>query len=437
MIKVMTSPLASLFIAVIGTQFFQSFVTIALGIEGLTEIYIGIVHSAGYLGLLVASLYAERIIKRVGHIRNFCLASSIVAVTIIAQAFYVNFYLWTVCRFISGATMASVIVTIESWLISESSVENRGKTLSIYMITYYCSQAIGPQMFHFIDTNNITPYLAAAMLAILANIPVTLTYKTNPTIPETPDLEISEVYKINPYGFLGCFVSGLILSSLYSFLPKYIYNQEFSIPWMMSSLICGGFILQWPFGKISDAFNREKILCFLSVATVLPAMAIILYPSSVYTYLFMFIMGGLSFALYPISIAAVCDFIENRCIIKTTGVLLFSYALGSVSGPILVSIAIDVANTFIAMFYFIIFVSLSYGSLGIYYFFGRKISAPEEDLTVDFIPVLKNSQIGIQLDPRQDLSEQEGDLREAIEDEGVIEAPIETGLNDLQSDKTT
>lgn len=430
MIRIITSPLASLFIAVIGTQFFQSFVTIALEIECLTEVYIGIVHSAGYFGLLLSSLYAERIIKRVGHIRNFCLASSVVAVTIIVQAFYVDFYLWAACRFISGAAMASVIVTIESWLISESSVENRGKTLSIYMITYYCSQALGPQMFHFINTKDLTPYLAAAMLAILANIPVTLTYKTNPTIPETPDLEISEVYKINPYGFLGCFVSGLILSSLYSFMPKYIYDQGFSISWMMSSLICGGFVLQWPFGKISDSFNREKILCFLSVATIFPAAAVILHPSSIYTYLFMFIMGGLSFALYPISIAAVCDFIENRCIIKTTGVLLFSYALGSVAGPLLVSIAMDTANTSIAMFYFIIFVSLVYGALGLYHVFGKEVSTPEEELTVDFIPVLKSSQLGIQLDPRQDLSEQEGDLREAIEDEGVIEAPIETVVTD-------
>lgn len=425
MIKVITSPLASLFIAVIGTQFFQSFVTIALEANGLTEFYIGIVHSSGYLGLLIASLYAEKIIKRVGHIRNFCLASSIVAATIILQSFYVDFYLWVICRFISGAGMASLMVTIESWLISESSVENRGKTLSVYMITYYCSQALGPQMFHIININDLTPYLAAAILAILANVPVTLTYKANPTIPETPDLEISEVYKINTYGFLGCFVSGLILSSLYSFMPKYIYDNNFSIAWMMSALICGGFILQWPFGKISDSFNREKILFFLSISIIVPAVAIIMFPASTYSYLFLFIMGGLSFALYPISIAAVCDFIENKCIIKTTGVLLFSYALGSVAGPILVSIAIDTADTSIAIFYFIIAVSTIYSIIGLYNIFGKNISTPEEELTVDCIPVLKNSQVGIQLDPRQDLSDQEGDLREAIEDEGVIDAPIE------------
>ena len=155
MLNFITSPLASLFIAVMGTQFFQSFVTIVLDESGFSEFYIGLVHSASYLGLLIAALYAEKVIKNVGHIRNFCLASSIMAGTIILQAYSVNVYLWIFCRFLSGAAVAALVVTIESWLIADSSVENRGKTLAIYMITYYLSQAIGPQIFHFVNVSRL------------------------------------------------------------------------------------------------------------------------------------------------------------------------------------------------------------------------------------------------------------------------------------------
>lgn len=422
---IITSPLASLVILVLGSQFFQVFITVALDNANHTEFLIGVVHAMGYLGLLISAIHSEAIIRRIGHIRAFTLFSSIMAATILAQSFQVNFYLWVIARFFSGISLAALYVTIESWLLAESSVENRGRRLAVYMIALYISQALSPQLFHLVDTKTLSPYIIAALLCIVSNIPVSLTYKPNPTLPELAKLKIIEVYKVNPYGFIGCFVSGLVLSAFYSFIPKFTKEYNFSIAWMMTSIISGGFLLQWPFGKLSDHFNREKIVALLSIGCIIPAIFILLFPSSNSCYLFAFIIGGLSFSLYPISIAAVCDLIKNRCIVQVTGVLLFSYALGSVFGPLLVSVAIDMLNTSLALFEYLILAMGGYGLFGIYQWNRGHTHIPNEEEAVEFIPLPKQTQLANQLDPRIDLEGHEGDLKEAIIEEEIMNSPID------------
>jgi len=48
----------------------------------------------------------------------------------------------------------------------------------------------------------------------------------------------------------------------------------------------------------------------------------------------LFFLGAATFALYPIAINLGCEGLDERFIVSATQVMLFSYSIGSVAGPV-------------------------------------------------------------------------------------------------------
>ena len=174
----------------------------------------------------------------------------------------------------------------------------------------------------------------------------------------------------------------------------------------MSILITGGFILQWPLGKLSDKVPRKKMLSFLSLLCVAPSLFAMISTNAGFNYIMVFCIGGLSFVLYPISIALVCDKVDNRNILQATGVLLFSYGIGSVLGPMIVANTIKFFESIRVIFAFVACVSGCYGLLGLYQIsLGHKRPSKRNGESVDFIPLPRQSPIANQLNPRVESEE--------------------------------
>ncbi|MDG1437171.1 MAG: MFS transporter [Rickettsiaceae bacterium] len=242
--NIIYSPLASLVLLVVSNSFFLTFITVRLNTLGANVEVLGFIHSAFYGGILVGALKSEVLINRVGHIRAFACASSIFSVCILLQAIYQTPYIWILFRFFAGFATAASYVIIESWLLSQSTKAKKGKILSIYMISLYSAQTLGQFVLDVVDVNSIEPFLFAAIISSLAMIPASLTYVQAPEISTSPKLALSKYFSAAPLGFFGCVSSGLILSSIYSFLPKYAMDIDFSVSKMLGSIIAGGFCLQ-------------------------------------------------------------------------------------------------------------------------------------------------------------------------------------------------
>ncbi|MEL6684063.1 MAG: MFS transporter, partial [Pseudomonadota bacterium] len=102
--------------------------------EGFSTLELSIVMSAYFLGFLFSSRYTPELIRRVGHVRVFAALGSMVSAVLIAYPVLVDPWAWAVGRVIIGFCFCGVYITAESWLNDASSNENRGKSLSVYMI---------------------------------------------------------------------------------------------------------------------------------------------------------------------------------------------------------------------------------------------------------------------------------------------------------------
>ncbi|PRP55747.1 MFS transporter, partial [Bacillus halotolerans] len=139
-------------------------------------------------------------------------------------------------------------------------------------------------------------------------IPLALTRTTAPIFSEPETLSIGQMIKLSPSGVSTCFVSGMILGSIYGLYPIFIQNSGYptaEISIIMGLTIFGGMVFQYPFGRLSDLISRRYVIAFLALMSSVLCVAIIeIGKDNVYIIsILSFLLGGTTFCLYPIGIS--------------------------------------------------------------------------------------------------------------------------------------
>jgi len=396
LINPLIAPLLSLFFIIFSSTPFTTYISLKLQFEGFTEALIGLIHSAFYFGFLIGSVRAEKIIIRVGYIRSFVAYAAIFGATILIQGMYIHTILWMVSRFVGGFSIAALYIIIESWLLSGSSQKTRGRFLSVYMIVLYGAQAFSQMFVQLLDVKTLIAFLFFGFSAYLSIIPVAVIYsKTPETTHDIIKKKISEVYKYAPYSFYGAFISGLILSSIYSFLPIFAQVNGLSVPYIMTITLAGGFVLQWPIGSFSDIFERRKVLISSGLCLIIPCVLMLFFANlPFFAYLFCFFVGGFSFVIYPISISHASDKFDYKYIPFVMGIMSLTYGIGATIGPFLTSLFMEKNSS--GIFLFITFFAFILTLFGIYFRIKYPKITPKEEKT-EFIPISGSVPIGSEL----------------------------------------
>lgn len=401
------APIFSLVISMLGNGFFNTFVSMRLAIEGYSNFVIGWVNSAYYLGLMVGAFYIERLIRRIGHIRSFAIFASINAGIVMMQALFVEPISWAVFRFIVGVTCGGIFIVIESWLLLLSSVETKGKILSLYMLGLYAAQASGQFMLNFMDISSIYPFCFTVIFSTFSVIPVCIMKAGSPILEETEHLGLFKLLKRAPLGFFGCFLAGMVLSAFYALAP--IYAKEsgmtiFQISQIMGFTIVGGLALQWPIGYLSDIFDRRRVI--FTVSLLLMITSLLLYRGGYTFYLILalsILFGGFSFTLYPLSITRASDVFPHSNITAVTCGLLLVYSIGAVLGPLASSFVMQITKPS-GLFLYDAVLALLFILISISRPRRRKPAEPE-----GFFPMPRTSPMAAQLDPRGEDEEEDSE----------------------------
>src|SRR5450759_1122053 len=103
-------------------------------LEGFPTPVTGIVMSCYYVGYLLGTITAPRLLRKVGHIRVFAALAAVASVATLVQASFVHPVPWAAMRLISGLCFAGIYVVAESWLNDLATRANRGRLLAVYML---------------------------------------------------------------------------------------------------------------------------------------------------------------------------------------------------------------------------------------------------------------------------------------------------------------
>ena len=111
-----------------------SLLAIRADLEGFSTTMTGFIMSSFYLGFLSGSILTPRVVSRVGHIRVFAALAALASASILIHAVFIDLWVWSGLRLVSGFCFAGLYVVAESWLNDRATNASRGKVLSLYMV---------------------------------------------------------------------------------------------------------------------------------------------------------------------------------------------------------------------------------------------------------------------------------------------------------------
>lgn len=325
-----------------GNAFLMTLLGIRLGIEQVPADVIGWVLVCYSVGFVLGTVYVHRIIMRVGHIRAFAAFAALAAVVSLMYPMSVSMVFWAFLRLLSGLSIAGVLVVVESWFSASATNANRSTLFAIYQVMFYLSAAGGQLMINVGDPAGYLPFSLAAILLVLALVPLALTRMQAPVIEQSPRLPVSVLARESFSGVAGAVISGVLISSFYALGPVYATRVGLDVghtSTFMASAILAAMLLAWPMGRVCDFFDRRRVMFWVAVVAGVTA-ALVGLTGVINPWLLMLEVGvvvGLCATIYPIAVAITNDRMETTRIVPASATLLLSYGIGSVVGPVVMA----------------------------------------------------------------------------------------------------
>ena len=398
-----------------------------LGVRAVQEEFsltaTGFMMSGYFVGYFIGAATIPGLISRVGHIRVFAAFASMASLVILVHAIFINPFIWFILRVVTGISMVCIYTVAESWLNDRSSNKNRGSVLSIYMVILYGAMGIGMFLLNFSSPKNFQPFILISVITSLALIPILLTKKKPPTFKKIKAMNLKEVYDASPFGMVSSLFYGTIQSALFTLLAVYAASMNFTIfeiSLVTFLLAVSGAISQFPIGKLSDLYDRRKVIVYSTFAASIFALLTLLVSRQIYLpgelatsktwfYIFLILFSFCSLPMFSLILAHTNDYIPKEKFVAAGAGLQFTFGLGAMSGPFLCSIFMN----FVGSNGFFVFLFFFHGLIGLFGLYRMRVRETVENPDSQFVAMPQTiTPAGIELNP----------TTEPIEEPKIIES---------------
>tara|TARA_B110001452_G_scaffold1470_1_gene1293 strand:+ start:471 stop:1778 length:1308 start_codon:yes stop_codon:yes gene_type:complete len=404
-----------------------------LGVRAVQEEFsltsTGFMMSGYFVGYFIGASTIPSLISRVGHIRVFAAFASLASLVILVHSVFINPLVWFFLRVLTGISMVCIYTVAESWLNDRSSNKNRGSVLSIYMVILYGAMGIGMFLLNFSSPKNFQPFILVSIITSVALIPILLTKKKPPTFKKIKAMSLKEVYDASPFGMVSSLFYGTIQSALFTLLAVYAASMNFTIfeiSLVTFLLAVSGAISQFPIGKLSDMYDRRKVIVFATFAASGFAILTLLVSRQIYLpgnlatsktwfYVFLILFSFCSLPMFSLILAHTNDYIPKEKFVAAGAGLQFIFGLGAMSGPFLCSIFMNIVGSN----GFFVFLFIFHTIIGLFGLYRMRVRESVDNPDSQFVAMPQTiTPAGIELNPTTE----------------PIEEPVNTGVNEANKD---
>ena len=282
----------------LGSGLLSTYLGLYLSAREVSEIWIGVLMTGYYAGLVLGASVGHRLIARVGHIRAF-------------------------------VAMMCQYMVLESWLNEQAESHQRGMVFASYMVVTFLGLVLGQVVFTVMPELQIEHLLFVAMCFSLCLVPVAVTKQIHPAPLHPAPLKVKLFVQRIPQALTTVAVSGLMLGAFYGMAPVFAKTEGLTtsqIGVFMAVTICAGLMAQWPAGWLSDRVDRSHLIqlnaivltgvALLMALDLLPGMALMVLTA---------IFGFLVFTLYPLAVALANDHVEPDDRVPLSAMLLVTF----------------------------------------------------------------------------------------------------------------
>jgi len=405
---------AGYFVLMVAHGFQGNLLGVRSVIEEFNFIAIGSVMTGYFVGYFAGASTIPNLVGKVGHIRVFAAFASMASLSILIHAVFVNPIIWTIARLITGFSIVSIFIVMESWLNDRANNRTRGQLLSIYMFVTLIGLSFGTLLLNFSSPEKYEPFILISLLLSLALIPILLTKRKAPKFKKLGYIDIKGLYKTSPLGTVSMFCTGIIHSALFSLGSVYAAAMNFTIfeiSLLLFVVTISGGVFQWPVGYYSDKSDRRVIIifctflaalfCFLAIFSSGASLENSYLATSVGVDKVMFFVwvslyAGMAIPLFTLNLAYVNDYISKEKFVAAGGGMQIIFGMGAMTGPLLCSLIMNKLGSN-GFFIHLLFFHLIIGLFGLYRITRRSY---EDNPESTFTPLPRNiTPLGIELDP--------------------------------------
>mgnify|MGYP002783561662 FL=1 len=326
--------------------------------QGRSALQVGLLATALWGGILVASSLAHAAVQRLGHARVFVGATAVASAVTLAMALHTGLAGWLVGAFLLGLCGGWVWVSGEAWLAEAAPPAQRGLLVGLFETAVGLGLMAGPALVPLTRLLGLPTALACAGLMALALAVSAVLLRVEPpapapepaapadagaaaTPPTAPPVPAPRAFV---QGLLAvALLSGLMEGGVSALMPSIamrLGETLDSAAWLGAVIGAGSALLQPPAGHLADRFGVRRITLG-AWAVVLLANAVLLLAAAgsaavvPVMWAVGFTLGGVGGAVYTLLIVELGHRLAGAALVRAIGGLVTAYAAGTAAGPTL------------------------------------------------------------------------------------------------------
>lgn len=305
---------------------------------------IGLAGAAPSLGVLVALPFLPRLVARWGVANAIAYGCLFGALGFLALGAFQSVPAWIAIRFFMSAGLALPWLAGETWINLVTREETRGRVIAIYAISFFSGYACGPLVLDAVGLKGYAPFVAGAFAMALAGLPIIIARRLAPDVSgHGQSVSMLSTMRLAPAGMMGGFIGGFAEMSYISLLGNVALAgglAESGALRLMTLMMVGGVILQFPIGYLADKAPRTRVTVALALAFVALSLALpsaLAHPVAAGSVAFL--LGGVILGFYTLGLAIVGEEVASSDLAAANAAFLVMYQVGAIIGPAAAGVA--------------------------------------------------------------------------------------------------
>ncbi len=327
-------------ITVFGFAFGMTYPLLSLILEarGVSSDMIGINSSMMPIGILLFSSVIPVAARRFGARRVAITAALVTALVMLGYKAFDTLPAWFLIRLLHGMSISTLFVLSEAWIVGSAGDMNRGKIVAIYSSILSASFGAGPLLISFIGIEGWLPFILGAGVLFAGAIP--LFFIREAEQPEPEETAPSGIFSFAPKApmlLLAVGAFSVFDAASLSLFPVYGVHNGLDLATsanMLTALILGNVLLQFPLGWLADRLPHRWLLSALALITTLSLVSLPLLIDSDLKWPLLVLMGTTGYGVYTVSLTALGNRFSGTELVNGTASFAIVWGLGALLGSV-------------------------------------------------------------------------------------------------------
>jgi MFS family permease len=274
----------------------------------------------------------------------------VIAIGIMAMAYFRSYGAWLALRFVIGLAAAVHWILSEAWINTLAPPGQRGVYVGIYGAIILSGFALGPIVLTIVPIDGVYPFALIAVSVLVSGIPIFLLRDRLPKLDDRPPQTSLALLGVAPIVFLASLASGLADGALWTLLTVYGIDKgigETGALYLLAALNIGTVLLQIPIGWLADRIGAVNVLYICAATGIAGGLAlpfVITGPNVLVLWTLAFVWGAFLASLYTVGLIELGRRFEGAALADANGLFVSGYSIGGLIGPLACGMAMDSAG---------------------------------------------------------------------------------------------